>query len=524
MPSDNFTMSENSGSFGMQQRQDRFVAIGDLIVGPPGPPGPQGEDGKSAYEQAVEGGYQGTEEEFNEELAAYAELSEDVAELQSAFDSAIIVTASNNLLNPDNIITGKYYKTAVVDGRTMLTLTDNSAFSCGYIDIVPGDTYSLTGISYAAYNGDADGYAIGVANASSTSVQNPALDTAAVRTNYHNTDKTITRLYFSWRHATYPTETYMANEGELLPYEPYGVPTRDLAPDINVSSDSITNEIYFVDLNGTGHFTSLMDAFVTLKDNEKSKTIYVLSGEYDVYNEIGGDTFVNSIPSDAENYWDYITLVPKNTKVIGVGGVVLKYLPESVPDIAAQFISPINISDGNVYMENIKIICKNCRYGIHDQTRNDFPNGYEHIYKNISVIKDDASGYTGKAQAYGGGMNKSATLIFENCAFQSNRVAWSLHNAHNGSGDVVMRNCAFNNLIATRDAHPSVRFGNVSGVQTRVGVNMSGCYFNDGVRVTNESSVERPNAFDVTMINCVGNTAITITNQTNIYTPQIFNA
>lgn len=45
MPRDNFTMSESSDSFGMQQRQDRFDAIGDLIVGPPGPPGPQGPPG-----------------------------------------------------------------------------------------------------------------------------------------------------------------------------------------------------------------------------------------------------------------------------------------------------------------------------------------------------------------------------------------------------------------------------------------------------------------------------------------------
>lgn len=49
MPRDNFTMSENSGSFGMQQRQDRFDAIGDLIVGPPGPPGPPGEDAPDDY-------------------------------------------------------------------------------------------------------------------------------------------------------------------------------------------------------------------------------------------------------------------------------------------------------------------------------------------------------------------------------------------------------------------------------------------------------------------------------------------
>lgn len=86
MPRDSFTMSENSGSFGMQQRQDRFDAIGDLIVGPPGPPGPQGppgEDGKSAYQSAVDGGYQGTEAEFNDELSDIryaASLARDAAD------------------------------------------------------------------------------------------------------------------------------------------------------------------------------------------------------------------------------------------------------------------------------------------------------------------------------------------------------------------------------------------------------------------------------------------------------------
>lgn len=58
MPSDNFTMSENSGSFGMQQRQDRFDALGDLIRGPEGPAG------KSAYQVAVDNGFVGTEEEW----------------------------------------------------------------------------------------------------------------------------------------------------------------------------------------------------------------------------------------------------------------------------------------------------------------------------------------------------------------------------------------------------------------------------------------------------------------------------
>lgn len=445
-------------------------------------------------------------------------------ELKDDFNNTIIATPSNNLLNPENIISGHTYGTSVIDGRRMITLSENEAFSCGYIDIIQGGTYSITGISYAVYNGDAEGYAIGIANATTSgSVANPPLDTSNVRSNYNNTDKIITRLYFSWRNDVFSPETYMANRGALLPFEPYGESTLSLAPNINVSSENIKEEIYYVDLNGNGDFTSLMSAFVALKDNEKSKTIYVLSGEYDIYQEIGGDDFVNSIPADATSYWDYVTLVPKNTKVIGVGGVTLKYMPESVPNIASQFISPINISDGDVYIENFKIVCKNCRYGIHDQTRTNAPKGYKHIYKNISVIKDSSSEYTGKAQAFGGGMNKSAKFIFESCVFQSNRLSWSLHNAHDGSGDVVFRNCAFNNLLSTRNAYPSIRFGNVSGIQTHINVNISGCYFNDGINVTNESSVERPNAFDITMINCIGNTTITVENQTNIYTPQIFN-
>lgn len=147
MPSDNFSMSENSGSFGMQQRQDRFAAIGDLIVGPPGPPGPVGADGKSAYEQAVEGGYQGTEEEFNEELAAYAELSEDVAELQSAFNAAIVPTT--NLITLINLQTGK-----IVNARG--TVVDNAQYSLSdFIPVEPSTEYYTKGVVYyAQYNAE----------------------------------------------------------------------------------------------------------------------------------------------------------------------------------------------------------------------------------------------------------------------------------------------------------------------------------------------------------------------------------
>lgn len=43
---------------------DDVVEIVDDAVGVPGPPGPQGADGKSAYQLAVEHGYQGSEQQW----------------------------------------------------------------------------------------------------------------------------------------------------------------------------------------------------------------------------------------------------------------------------------------------------------------------------------------------------------------------------------------------------------------------------------------------------------------------------
>ena len=431
------------------------------------------------------------------------------------------VIVSPNLLNPANITEGYYYKAAMVDGREMVTQIANAAFSCGYIDVVSGQDYIATGISYNAYNGDADGYAIGIAKNSSSNTDTPTFDTTNVNSAYNNTDKTITRLYFSWKPAKYATATFMINSGTTLEaYQPYGTTiTKKLAADIDVSEDQVKPEIYYVDVNGTGDYSSLMDAFVDLATDTHKKIIYVLSGTYDIYTEIGGAAFVNSIPADAD-YWDYITIVPPNTSVIGIGGVTLTYLPTTTPGTGGlQCISPINIADGDVHLENLKIICTECRYGIHDQVRAGNPNGYTHSFSNVTVIKDDDTGYYGKAQALGGGLMRGANLVFDNCLFASNRIAFSYHNASNGYANISLTNCAFYNFITTRGHYPAVRFGNVSGTQVHIPVMMTGCTTNDEVLVTNETATERPNAFDVTMINCTGDPSITVDNQTNIYTP-----
>ena len=51
-----------------------YKIIGDQ--GPKGPQGPKGDDGKSAYQIAVDNGYVGTEEEFNNKLVNIGEVDD----------------------------------------------------------------------------------------------------------------------------------------------------------------------------------------------------------------------------------------------------------------------------------------------------------------------------------------------------------------------------------------------------------------------------------------------------------------
>lgn len=90
-----------------EQPQGEFEAFGDFMRGERGPEGPIGPAGKSAYQQAVDGGYTGTEEEFNEAMAAYPELTDDVSDLKNAFNADLVPTTWT-----PTITKGSYFKVA----------------------------------------------------------------------------------------------------------------------------------------------------------------------------------------------------------------------------------------------------------------------------------------------------------------------------------------------------------------------------------------------------------------------------
>lgn len=542
--------------YGFYDDSDNFQTWMGLR-GPAGPAGPAGADGKSAYASAVDGGYTGTEAEFNSDLAKVGTalqpsdvdsalsdtsanpvqnkvITQELANQKSDFDSVVSITdvEGHNLLNPANVQTGKLYRVQTAaqasDGRAHVYLDANASYACAYVDIESGKSYICTGISFNAFTGDSELFATGRAATASTSTPAVVFNTTSRESGYNNGDKAITRVYFSWRFAAYPVASYMVNEGTtLLPYEPYVEPHEEIAlkPEVAVSGAQIEGElghVYTVDINGNGDYTSWTACIRALKDDDSRKTIYVHAGTYDIFSEIGGQTYAESI-SGQGYVWDQVSdVIPPNTRVIGLGEVVFEFKPTTsqMPSDVASLLSPINVIY-DAYVENITIDCDNCRYGIHDETGHDETViETRHIYRNVKIRHS----YTdrGMKPAFGCGFNRGQYFEFDSCDFQSADRAWSFHNKGTAEGIpdgtiIVIKNC----IAVVDSGQKALRFGNVNSRQVRVNVRVFNTYIGGQIRIQDESSTARPNAFALTICGC-GDPAIQIDSATNIYEPVVY--
>jgi hypothetical protein len=218
---------------------------------------------------------------------------------------------------------------------------------------------------------------------------------------------------------------------------------------------------------------------------------------------------------------NYNTIIPPNTKIIGIGEVVFNFLPtpEQMTPTSARYLSPLNVS-GNVEIENITINADNCRYCIHDETSGiaEFT-GSTHKYRNVHLNKKRTA--MGIDCAFGCGFNASEVFEFDGCVFESNDRAISFHNrtSDNDGTIITIKNSAF---ITKKDGtQRSLRFGNVNSKQAHILVNIFNTYINGLITIQNESS-EKPNAFDISLFNC-GEKKVTVECAINIYIPKIYN-
>lgn len=425
----------------------------------------------------------------------FKEAKTETDSLKEDLDNKIISSA--NLFDKAKLTSGFY--TTSVSG---IKISDNPAYKCLLLDVNANETYTATGWGYTFSFYDKNGIRDTV-NKVGTSTQSKKNVTFTVPSN-------AVKMSVNLRIDTNDIDSYMIVSGNVIPseYIPFQN-TLYASPYVEEKDvkEMISAKEYHVGKNQ--QFTSFIECLKSIQGDNSAKTVYIHEGSYDIFTELGGRKFLQTISSDA-TWYNVSIIIPPNTKIIGIGLVELNYLPDAslIPsDNAVTCISPINVR-GNVSIENITINAKNCRYCIHDE-----PSGLDEFNENVKTFKNVRckkirNDYIPvskviSGQAYAAGLNKQSILLFKNCVFESeDSIAWSAHNRSFGANDganITLKDCIF---IGGAPSYGCVRLGNSSKYKSHSHVAITGCYLNGKIVIKDESTGIFYNTYDVTLLNC----------------------
>ena len=263
----------------------------------------------------------------------------------------------------------------------------------------------------------------------------------------------------------------MLVEGSTLPdtYTPYGI--------ISEKSSSET-ELYVTNTgtaDGVSSFTSVVQALKAASNLRGHKTVYIYPGMYDVLEELGGMSYVSSFDGKKAK-WEDVQPVVDDCDIIGLGRVVLNFLLDAPTGDAYWLFSCLNVR-GNIHIENIEIHSQNCRYCIHDESGNNFPNTTRE-YINVRAYQNEAGGTTG-GQAIGCGFSENTSVYMRDCIMRADTWAWSCH-ANNGCSFV------YDNCVFIRNNKPALRVSQNNNPTSKEYVRLSNCIVQNGMELKHE--------------------------------------
>ena len=274
---------------------------------------------------------------------------------------------------------------------------------------------------------------------------------------------------------------------------------------------------YYIKRDGTGDYSNLVTALTALANDESNKEIYLEGGIHDIFSQMGGQTFLDNIPSDvSSSEWPtYSLMVPNNTKIIGMGEAILKFeVPDGTSSAKMAVICPLACRK-NIVVENVTIIAQNCRYCIHDETGGTFDT-YTKVFRNVKLYKTGG----GYSQAYGAGFSFNNNLLFDGCLFSSdNTPVWSVHDnvAYSDYANIVIKNCIF---VTSSSNTTALRFATQNALSGKKSVMIENCYLGSG-KILLDDSNSFPNAYALTVAKS-GTPTVTNNASTNPNEPIVY--
>lgn len=413
----------------------------------------------------------------------------DAIRTQTGFLNDLLFEKSVNLFDK-NIADRGYYQGSA---DQPIELRPNDGYFGVLMPCKPLTTYTISESNYYVYTVNENKVRVGGIQGSTTLGQ--VTVTTPANTAY---------LVFSGVYANINEVMVVEGDGSSLPstYQPYGI-ERKFAP------SSITDKVEDVYYVGESYENKQLTPLLkSLQDNTKKKVIYIQQGVYDIFQEIGGKTFLDTITSSTD--WKEVSVfVPDNTRIVGIGNVVLNYLPSSSEANVASAgkMSVLNVR-GAVEIENITINCQNCRYGIHDETSNN--SAYEnkiHKYKNVRINFLDG-GVVGSPSGicFGCGFGNGCSFEFDSCKFEVKRPSGGALYMHDwkGSATISIKNSMMKNLNNTNAS--ALQFGNTHSQSNDGGevvVDVENCYLFGTVNVINGVGISNlRNSFNLSLIKC----------------------
>lgn len=275
------------------------------------------------------------------------------------------------------------------------------------------------------------------------------------------------------------------------------------------------DDVYYV--GPTRDYTSLTTLLQSLSGNTRRKTIYIDPGTYDVFKEYRAAN-VPTPPDDvsSSDYFDYVVFLPRNTRLIGVGNVTLRWDPDATvaedPTVSpitygeARTWSPLNIRYA-CEVENIEITCHKGRYCIHDDSHNDSADqNVRHTFRNVRCYYTEAQDGYGFNNVIGFGFSQQNKYLFENCVFKMLGGNHDAFYGHGASGSslaakdspvITVNNCVM--ICGDTENGRAIKLQNLGASQLDIKTMFSGCYLYGRVWLQNYSDSSRQ-GFDVTLL------------------------
>lgn len=273
---------------------------------------------------------------------------------------------------------------------------------------------------------------------------------------------------------------------------------------IEAGSREIKTNIIKVSKDGTGDFNKITQAVNSINDSSEFNQyeIHIYTGTYDLVEEFGGQTWVNSI-SDTDGEMQGL-LLPNFVHLIGHGSVNINCMVsnENATESFAKCVSTINVNQSN-RIEGIVFRGQNTRYVIHDETGNKYHN-LTRVLKNCRFIhKGNKQGFWSSFKAMGGGFGSGGRYDIINCDFVSPYVPFTYHNNENQASNFMnIDGCTFSGNNSSQNYDIGFGYYKLNDSTDKNYITIKNCIYYNGISVYQESSsVESTNVFDVRNIN-----------------------